>query len=348
MVDGFQALLETSRLSSSSRLIVAENSGHDVVADEPELVIASIHTVDAFFLHYLPEQPWQRIAGVLLWSAVNFSAIMLIRLIRLEVSKACSSISPLLPKGEDQYKNIFQSIANPFPPLLLGTVLFLAFFNFNQEGLQAIPTDFGRIYQFLSSVIMYYVYGTTFWVFLGALWGLYIAGHSPLHLKSYIEDSNLGALPLGQLSLNLARLYFVLLGLLLAIALISPVSTAFLGLLFVDTALGLMMFFLPLNGVHQQMKRSRKNHLEDIGSRVVAVLSELEPTTTEKPGGDPSLPQPAQAQLAKIEALRILEQRANAVPVWPLDTEIIQHLAAVVLPILIGIEVGYFTKILDL
>ena len=102
------------------------------------------------------------------------------------------------------------------------------------------------------TLVVNVAYGTSFWVYLSGLRGVYRFGLEPLSLKPFYEDRMLGLLPLGQLVASLALTSSGAITITLGASLITG-DVGSIAINLVIVALGVAMVFVPLEGIHRRM-----------------------------------------------------------------------------------------------
>lgn len=280
-----------------------------------------------------PGPPWLIPVQVILWVAVPFSVAWATRYMRLEVFQAKAAILPLLPRGEEAYHQAFGSVSSFWPPVAAATLLF-AFFTF-QIGL---PTGgpFTQIFDYAFGWVYLLLLSTFIGVYLTATLGLHALGKD-LRPKAHDEDSMLGLRPLGSLSLSLARPFLAVTAVVaLWISsnwpLLSNLET--IGFVTALAVVGVVMFFLPLNRVHQAMVRERGSALASVRGQLLQFANEADdpgPKTSEATLSD-VLNQ--LGELRQLYTLGMAEQRLSKAATWPFDIRVLRRLATIALAVI--------------
>lgn len=176
----------------------------------------------------------------------------------------------------------------------------------------------------------FFVVFTVVWVYVRGLAGLWRISSRPLRLAPSYLDPWLGTRQLGSLGLSMASTYFLFLGLSF---LLVPIgirdAVVQVGLLAVLFGVGVVMFFLPLRAVHQQMAAEKVREvawLRDRRAITVAVSRhQLDPG-----------PADAVAGLRDTVAIEIAERHVASIRTWPFDGSILARLGySVALPLVL-------------
>lgn len=307
-------------------------------------------SIRLFFQGYVPPTFWQIALALFLWTLHTFYTFWMIRYLRLKVVAAEGEIAPLLSQ-EGNYRQGFRWVANPWPPLGFAVFLLLAFAQFGIRDMLVESNFFQALYHALRLVLitlLYLAYGTVFWAYISALWGLYQLGQQPLRLKPFYQESSMGLRPMAALSLSIAFAYLGFVGILVLLYVFSPVSPQFTITLVILTLVGILMFFLPLNGVHGQMLREKKRWEKALRWRLVAALGLGELSEAENPQTTLDDLRKTLAELKRIVALEAAERKVAAIPTWPFDTGMLRRLGTIASTILIAILTRLILKPLGL
>lgn len=269
-----------------------------------------------------------------------FSALYMIRYMRVKLVAAEPTLIPLAPEGEETLHRAFGRVSRALPTLVLTAAIVGLFF---QGGAlpQPQPAEPGLALDALRYVFLSFALGLSFvlqfgilgqfvWVYFSAIRGLHQLGKQPLRLKPFHEDPMLGARPIGVLSLALALAYQTPLGLFaLGFFLLddAPAQTAGAVLLTVLVPLGVVLFFLPLNSTHQQMVQAKQRAQAALRTQ----FSELW-IGSGNPGGEASPGTPSRVE--RLLMLDMAQRQAAALPTWPFDTRILGRLAAIILSLI--------------
>ncbi|MEE9592701.1 MAG: hypothetical protein V3W28_03870, partial [Thermoplasmata archaeon] len=176
------------------------------------------------------------------------------------------------------------------------------------------------------------ILGALVWLYVSSTLGLYQLGRGPLRMKSYLQDPVLGLRPLGSLSFALAWPYLATLGiasLWVSLGVPGPGPLFILALVIV----GVVMFFVPLYGVHRRMVRERERARASVRDRLRERAEKVD--TLEREGGDPTMVD-VMDRLGRLEEAASLdraERRIDEIYDWPFDTQIVGRLAVLTLTV---------------
>lgn len=279
----------------------------------------------------------QSLIDWVLWSLLAFYMFYIVRYMRLRVLKSEEEIIPLCPDGQETFDKAFGRLSSPrgqiLSMLLIGIFAVLYFFRLFRSA------DFLHLVFAVSTVFVFgVVWGSAFWVFLGSITGVYALGRNPLKLKSFYDDAMLGVGPLGSLSFYLTIVY-------LSVSVLGALATAF----FADivsilqlsgfTVLGVVLFFLSLNGIHRLMEQEKerehaliRHELSDLVQKPKKQVSHSVETTLEDL-------ERLFIDFRALLALDLSDRKAMSVPTWPYDSKIIGQLTIVVLSV-VAIIIG--------
>ena len=144
-------------------------------------------------------------------------------------------------------------------------------------------------------------------------------------LRPYYEDPFLGLKPLGALSLSLAFSYFGFIGLFLLVLSASPgmPPTADVigvgGFLSGLVLLGLVLFFLPLRGLHRRMVEQKRQEMTRLRPK-------LGPIYEERAGESP-------LDVAHLVRIDMMDRKVTSMAIWPYDVGILGRLSAITLSV---------------
>jgi hypothetical protein len=281
--------------------------------------------------------PLESIASLTILDFLFFYAIYMIRFMRARIIAAEADVSSLLDNGEGKFHKAFGSVSSPWPPILLGAIIFL----FLSSNLQGFLSEYavgliGEIYLVIAYSIFFVTMGTFVCVYFGGIRGLYSLGRLPLKLMSFQEDPNLGVKPIGTLSLSFAFVYFVALGIAALADLLTPnpIDPNFLALLVVLMMVGVVIFFLPLQAIHGKMLQEKQRERRALRDQILS--------TRRKPlsgGGDAPAESLAEikdtlSKLTTALALDATRSEIEAIPTWPFDTGILSKFAVIIISVL--------------
>lgn len=205
-----------------------------------------------------------------LFVLANFAIFYGIQDMRLGLVRPELDMVPLCPRGEEDFHKAFRRVSLPKPPILLATVFGLLIIIPTVLPESPGPGTPSPVVGILR-LITFFGVATFIWVYVSSLKGLHELGKGPLRLKAFYEDGMLGTRPIGSFSLHLAFSYLAPLGLVLLATTIlpDPSSTALLTFL---TVLGIVMFFLPLNSIHQTMLEAKRKEQASIRTRSLQLI----------------------------------------------------------------------------
>jgi hypothetical protein len=267
------------------------------------------------------------------------------------VLDAEQALSPLMPDREEGYRRAFAPLSRSGPPLLLALLLAAAFARYIWAGFRDSLGPGSTAAQILYSLFAFLVYGGSIWVYLAALRGLSQLGRLPLWLQPLHEDRMMGLRPAGSLSLSISVAFFAILGILILIALVNPVIPEYLLLLAACTAVGVLLFFLPLQGLHRQLTEAR--------SALRAAIHRRQAVRIEATGlfagqsGPAGAPPPAGGEEAErllrevldLQVLELAERKVGELAGWPFDTRILGRLSAAVVSVATGLILNFLVKV---
>jgi hypothetical protein len=180
----------------------------------------------------------------------------------------------------------------------------------------------------VSFPFIYLVYGTFIWTYVSSIKSLYDISRQPLRLAEFYEDDHLGMKSLGSLSLSLALVYFLGLGLIFFSFLSVPPPLELAVIIMILA--GIILFFLPLITIHQKMVEKKRDEREKLKSHYTHLLKFIEePLRT----GDAS----EVKHLRYMMAVDIIDRQIKAIPEWPIDARSWRRLSAIVLTVVISI-----------
>src|SRR5215467_393928 len=249
---------------------------------------------------YLPN-PINAFFGFLLYLYLFY----VVRYLRLRVMTAESSIAPIMSCGEGEYHSVFRRLNSTWPILLLTLIL---------EALTGPATKFSdftlssiAIYNQITRVFVLLGFSTLVWEYSVSSWGLHRLGESNLRLKSFMEDRFMGARSIGNVALSLTFAYLA--GLLLFFldsATFIALSPEFVGFFLILLALGVIMFFLPLNSLHRKMQAEKSESLHALAQKLPT--KEFGAMTSNGPAQSEN-PENGIKELVRLKNLEIIERR---------------------------------------
>lgn len=267
-----------------------------------------------------------------LGSVLFFYGFYSSRYVRLRVLGAESSVSPIVSGGDTSYRSLFGSVTSTRSIAVLALILeVLAFLSTLPGRVVSINTALDLFTQ----VLIITTFATLLWEYAAASWGLHKLGESQLRLKSFLEDRFMGARPIGNLSLSLTLAYLGgLLFFFLDTLTFLPVTTtpAFFSFYLVLLALGIIMFFLPLNSLHKRMQTEKSSHQKQLSLKLSRLLNSNASTSNDSQATIENV-QKGIGELVQLKDLEIMERRLASTPTWPFDVQLLAKLITIVLSI---------------
>ena len=262
------------------------------------------------------------------------------RYMRRRLVETGRALSNLLPDRDADFHRIFAEVAAPRPQVvawMLFLVALLAAFSvpailgtgpsplvFNAGAGTALEFVAG-VFSIVSLAVATLALSSVVWTFWSISLGIHRFGQAPLALRPYYEDPFLGLKSLGALSLSLAFSYFSFIGLFLLVLSASPgtPTTADVvgvgGFLSGLVLLGLVLFFLPLRGLHRRMVDEKRQEMVRLRPKLGPIYEE-----------GASQPQDV-AHLVRID---MMDRKVAAMAIWPYDVGILGRLSAITLSVI--------------
>jgi hypothetical protein len=184
------------------------------------------------------------------------------------------------------------------------------------------------------NTLIYLVFGTVFWKGLVLVRALRELGETvDFDVKPLHPDRSGGLKPIGELCLSINKIIFVFgFGLSLWFILPHPeTSDTILQLYLAAYVLaGVFFFFYPLWTVHDAMRSQKASLLDEISSKINLAYKEAYKEIRKKKSPVDT------AKLEGIQALDILYERADNMPVWPFDVDtLMKFFTTIALPFLL-------------
>ncbi len=295
-------------------------------------------SADAALAMFGPTPPaWQ---NVLTYTLANFGLVLYAlagtRYMRRRIVATEPAMAALTPDGEVALHRTFGPVAARWPPVVVGAVVFAVSFLALPGQAGGITSPVELVLRTLSYPFAYLAYGTFIWAYVSAVRGLHAFGKEDLRLRSHYEDRFLGLRPFGSLSLSIAGVYF--LGMSLVFFSFLNVPGLLAGLLIVLIALGVVLFFLPLDTMHRRLREEKARAHASLTHHFRRVEQILAP-----PGGSA----PATADdVHRLMALDLAERRAAAISEWPFDMRTLSWLGAIVLSVIAAVVTRYTITLL--
>jgi hypothetical protein len=290
------------------------------------------------FFDTLDPQAALEVFGPLLWqnivtfSFANFVLLFYaaygIKYMRSRIAAMVPQVEPLMPDNGRTVQNIFHPVCAFIPAAILSILLaVVSLLSFPDQGQHAAgPISLALLV--VSFPFMYLVYGTFIWTYVSSIKCLNDLSRQPLRLAEFYEDVHLGMKSLGSLSLALALVYFLGLGLIFFSFLSVPPPLELAVVIMILA--GVILFFLPLITIHQKMVDKKRDEREKLKSHYTHLLKFIEePLRT----GDAT----EVKHLRYMMAVDIIDRQITAIPEWPIDSRSWRRLSAIVLTVVISI-----------
>jgi len=263
------------------------------------------------------------------------------RYMRRRLVETGRALSNLLPDRDAEFRRIFAEVAAPRPQVVAWMLFLVALlaavsvpvivgtgpspFVFNAGAGTALEFVAG-VYGIVSLAVATLALSSVVWTFWSISLGIHRFGRAPLALRPYYEDPFLGLKPLGVLSLSLAFSYFGFIGLFLLVLSASPgtPTTADVvgvgGFLSGLVLLGLVLFFLPLRGLHRRMADQKRQEIVRLRPKLSHIY--------EDGASDTAL------DVAHLVRIDMTDRKVAAMAIWPYDVGILGRLSAITLSVI--------------
>lgn len=186
----------------------------------------------------------------------------------------------------------------------------------------------------------FFVDMTFVWIYGYSMYSISRIGHLPLVIPPFTEDRVLGLQPFGSASLRLTAIFLLLAtSSVLAVHIFASAVPFFVisGLLVIFSAMALVLFFLPLYGLHKKLVATKEKEMKWISAEYSAVLKEIRELGS---FGDEALTR----RLTSVKSVREDVARIRS---WPLDTEMMVRLATIIIfPLAIALGVPFIISYL--
>ncbi len=301
-------------------------------------------SVELFFPQASPPTPWQRALAAAFWTFSCWYGFWMIRYIRTRLQSAEGDIAPLLPEGQAGFRRTFAPVIRPIGGILVGLFLDLLFLRTALITYRNAPGPLLVVWRTLYPTFFFLLYGAGSWVYISALWGLGRLGKQELKLSSYHVDNMMGLGAIGSLSLSISSAFFGFLGIITIQMLLGPLVPEYLPALAAMLVLGVVLFFLPLHGIHKLMRKEKGRLRVELNDRLVQAI--------ERGGGAGSRGRASPAaelkrlasELKNVLTLGLVERKLESLAVWPFDTRILGKLSAIVLSVIAGLIINVLVK----
>jgi hypothetical protein len=272
--------------------------------------------------------PINEILGTLLIFYLYYT----VRYLRLRIVKAERQITPIVSGGESEYDAIFGRVNSSRSIVLLTVVFEILALLVTSENLSLSAVT---VYSKIDQVLLILAFSTLVWEYAISSWGLHKLGQSQLKLKSFLEDRFMGARSIGNVALSLTVAYLG--GLLLFFldsATFLPVTTnlGFASFYLILLALGVVMFFLPLNSIHKKMQIEKADNQRELGRQLLTIKQSSSGQSSNSPGSIENV-EKAVTELVRLKNLEITEKKLASTPSWPFDIQLLAKLITIILSV---------------
>src|SRR3989475_7875827 len=183
------------------------------------------------------------------------------------------------------------------------------------------------------------------WTYGSSMLAIYRAGKLPFQLKPFTEDRTLGLKPFGTASMRLASVYaiFPIIVTLLQLITINvevpggvtvglgSFRTSDLVILGGLILVGVVLFLLPLIGIHRRLQEARRQELNWITPRYTSLVQRLKDKMTHS--DELENVNETDALASELSIVRQIESDIHRIQTWPFDLSVCTRLATVlVLP----------------
>lgn len=184
------------------------------------------------------------------------------------------------------------------------------------------------------NALIYLAFGTVFWKGYVLVRGLRELGEKfDFDIKPLHPDRSGGLKPIGELCLSINKIIFVFgIGLSMWYILPHPETSDTILQIFLAAYIiaGVFFFFYPLWTVHDAMRSQKAHLLDEISSKINVAYKEAYREIRKR--GSPV----DTTKLEGIQALDILYERADNMPVWPFDVDtLIKFFTTIAFPFLL-------------
>ena len=188
------------------------------------------------------------------------------------------------------------------------------------------------------------------WTYGSSMVAIYRAGKLPFQLKPFTEDRTLGLKPFGTVSMRLVSVYGIF-----------PIIVTFLQLITINVEIpggvtvglgsfrasdliilsglilvGVVLFLLPLVGIHRRLQDARRQELSWVTRRYTNLVQRLKDRITRSDQFENANEKDALA--SEISIVRQIQSDIHRIQTWPFDLGVITRLATVlVLPPILGV-----------
>ncbi|MBI0581409.1 MAG: hypothetical protein JET69_00140 [Methanomassiliicoccales archaeon] len=286
-------------------------------------------------------------AIIVLSSLLIFFCIYMTGFMRHILISAEQGISPILPEGEKTFHEAFKFIFKPWPPLIIAAVVaafsIISSTDYIIASFSIYMVNVATATYLAIAYPLWIIVACAFaWAYFGSIYGLYKLGHKPLRLRPSTEDRMLGVRPFGDLSLSLSTAYFSTMVIMILMGIAATIGSPLIGFVPYMTALmiflivGVVLFISPLYAIHKKMveqKEIERNELHRQAYKGVEVIKEARTNDTV------AEMRKKLDSLTSLMTFEMVEKNLNSVPDWPIDTQIMNRFATIVITV-IAIVIG--------
>jgi len=293
--------------------------------------------------------PSQGIGSLILDEALVLSLVMLYFLYTMRyITRRIDRLSEYA-KGMSP-GNTTLHLGTPYRPsrvlliwiVLLGALTLLSPIPFTIEG---VVSNHILVFSYFVLILASFL-----WTYGSSMLAIYRAGKLPFHLKPFTEDRTLGLKPFGTASMRLASVYaiFPIIVTLLQLITINvevpggvtvglgSFRTSDLVILGGLILVGVVLFLLPLIGIHRRLQDARRQELNWITPRYTSLVQRLKDKMTHSDELENVNEKDALA--SELSIVRQIESDIHRIQTWPFDIGVITRLATVlVLPPILGV-----------
>ncbi len=305
------------------------------VAQSPGLFLANLAdlgNVDAAIQATFPELSTAPVSLLVGSTAIGigfYTALLwMTRYVRQRLASAHEAVAPLLPDGEAGFRRI-SGIANaPIPICGLAFLLGVFFWTIGTHAAVLGPAHV--LFIGVQLAVICFSTATVLWIYFATLWGLGRLGKEPLRLRPYTEDPMLGLRPLGQMSVSATMVYFAMIAVVLLTALVYPQTPLYLAFLLGLLAFGVLLFVLPLLGIHKKMLEEKRRAEGELAEAAAREWREMETAPSEGATGLAEL-RSMVVSLRRFVAHDRAERKVATLPTWPFDPQVTGRITAITL-----------------
>ncbi len=265
---------------------------------------------------FLVLRPYISPAGLLsyvwlTWVLAGFYSFYAPRYMRSRLLEIEKSVASLLPGGENDFHDLFGSVSDLKPQLVLWVgISSVNFTTFLRLGFPVV------LYPLVLGIVLLISIGISsiIWTYIGSLRGIHKMGRAALRFTPFYKDRIMGLRDVGSLALALAITYFGFLSLSFLLTLYSDDALLWtiMGFLVV---VGVAMFFLPLRGLHLRMVEQKKIEREKLNRELEEVFEGKNNHTSE--------------DMSRMFRLDIMRRELTSAATWPYDIQILSKLTIV-------------------